>query len=150
MTKSIRLVCAAVAAGFLFTPSLAANEYGSAGDARAMLERAIPEVKADKAHALSEFNAGENGFKDRDLYVFCFNAGDGLLTAHPSLMGRDVRTLSDKTGAPFGQQMYSQAQEGTISTIDYMFPRPGATEPSPKESYFTKIGDQVCGVGFYK
>jgi hypothetical protein len=46
--------------------------------------------------------------------------------------------------------MYSQAQEGTISTIDYMFPRPGATEPSPKESYFTKIGDQVCGVGFYK
>ncbi|MGA2412103.1 MAG: chemotaxis protein [Candidatus Binataceae bacterium] len=146
----MRLIGTAVAAGLLFTPSLAANEYGSAADARAVLERAIPELKADKVHALAEFNAGENGFKDRDLYVFCFNAGDGALTSHPSLMGRDVRTLVDKTGAPFGRQMYSQAQEGTISTNDYMFSRPGATEPSPKESFFTKIGDQVCGVGFYK
>ena len=29
------------------------------------------------------FNTGEGGFKDRDLYVWCANASDGIMTAHP-------------------------------------------------------------------
>lgn len=28
------------------------------------------------------FNKGEGGFKDRDLYVSCANASDGIVTAH--------------------------------------------------------------------
>jgi hypothetical protein len=31
-----------------------------------------------------------------------------------------------------------------------MWPKPGQTEPAPKESYVTRVGDQVCGVGYYK
>jgi hypothetical protein len=31
-----------------------------------------------------------------------------------------------------------------------MWPRPGQTDPVPKVSYFTKVGDQVCAVGYYK
>ena len=27
------------------------------------------------------FNKGEGGFRDRDLYVFCDNAGDGKIVA---------------------------------------------------------------------
>ena len=27
------------------------------------------------------FNKGEGGFKDRDLYVWCANATDGIVTA---------------------------------------------------------------------
>jgi hypothetical protein len=30
------------------------------------------------------------------------------------------------------------------------FPKPGTTEPVPKESYMTRVGDQGCGVGYYK
>ena len=26
----------------------------------------------------------------------------------------------------------------------------GGGEPAPKVSYVTKIGDQICGVGYYK
>jgi len=39
-----------------------------------MLEKAVAAVKQDKAKALDAFNAGEAGFKDRDLYVWCANA----------------------------------------------------------------------------
>ena len=53
-----------------------------------MLERAAAAVKEDKAKALDMFNNGEGGFKDRDLYVWCANASDGIVTAHPSLKGR--------------------------------------------------------------
>ncbi|MDE2493492.1 MAG: cache domain-containing protein, partial [Alphaproteobacteria bacterium] len=111
---------------------------------------AVAELKIDRTKALNEFNAGQNGFRDRDLYVFCFNGGDGKLTAHPTLLGQDVRTLIDKGGAHFGQEMYIQAKEGAISELSYLFPRPGSSEPTLKESYYTRVGDQVCGVGFYK
>ena len=29
-------------------------------------------------------------------------------------------------------------------------PRPGGTDPVAKESYVTKVGNQGCGVGYYK
>ena len=52
-----------------------------------MLEKAVGAVKDNKEKALEMFNKGEGGFKDRDLYVFCANASDGVLTAHPLLEG---------------------------------------------------------------
>ena len=32
-----------------------------------------------------------------------------------------------------------------------MWPRPGTTEPLVKKTtYYTKVGDQICAVGYYK
>ena len=118
--------------------------------AKAMLERAVTELKADEAKALAKFNAGSDGFKDRDLYVFCFDAATGMFTAHPTLMGKDIRTLKDKSGTAFGEQIFNAAKEGAINTVDYMFPRPGGTDPVPKQSFVTRVGKQGCGVGYYK
>jgi hypothetical protein len=59
----------------------AAADFGTAEEAKAMLERAVAAVKEDKARALDMFNKGEGGFKDRDLYVWCANASDGIVTA---------------------------------------------------------------------
>jgi hypothetical protein len=65
------------------TASVTAAQYGTAEEAKAMLERAVAAVKEDKAKALDMFNNGKGGFKDRDLYVFCANASDGIITAQP-------------------------------------------------------------------
>jgi hypothetical protein len=46
--------------------------------AKAMLEKAVAAVKADNAKAIPSFLAGTDGFKDRDLYPFCFNISDGI------------------------------------------------------------------------
>ena len=56
-------------------------DFGTAEEAKAMLEKAVAAVKEDKAKALDMFNKGEGGFKDRDLYVWCANASDGIVTA---------------------------------------------------------------------
>jgi signal transduction histidine kinase len=130
--------------------SLAQGQFGTAAEAKAMLERAVTELKADQAKALAKFNAGSDGFKDRDLYVFCFDMASGKFTAHPTLMGQDIRTLKDKSGAAFGEQIFNNAKEGTISTVDYMFPRPGGTDPVAKQSFVTRVASQGCGVGYYK
>jgi cytochrome c len=80
----------------LTAASAIAQSFGSAEEARAMLNRAVAALKSDEAKALSEFNDTNNKeFHDRDLYVSCFNISDGKFTAAPSAMvGIDVRTFN--------------------------------------------------------
>jgi Single Cache domain 2 len=132
------------------------GQVGTAEEAKAMLNKAVAAVKADQAVALAMFNKGEGGFRDRDLYPFCFKSGDGKTVASPLAVpaGTDVRTLKDPTGKVFGPELYAAAQkpEGQITEISaYMFPKPGTTAPAvPKVSFVTKVGDLGCGVGYYK
>ena len=126
-----------------------AGEFGTAAEAKAMLEKAVAAVKANKADALAKFAKGEGGFKDRDLYPFC-GGPDGNFTAHPSLTGKSLKGLMDKAGKPLGEEIYAKATEGKISEVSYMWPRPGTSEPVQKVTYITKVGDQVCAVGYYK
>jgi hypothetical protein len=130
-----------------------AQTTGTAPEAKAMLEKAVTALKANEADALARFPKADGGFRDRDLYVYCFNAADGKFTAHvnPSLMGTDVRALKDaKDGAPLGQKIFDSVKEGSFATVAYNFPKPGGTEALAKEAYVTKVGNQGCGVGYYK
>ena len=127
-------------------------EFGTAAEAKTMLEQVVVAVKADKAKAFDMFAKGEGGFKDRDLYPFCGNASDGVITSHPSaaLRGQKMGELKDKTGALFGAEMLKQAAEGKFVEVPYKWTRLGSETPVDKVSYVTKVGDQVCGVGYYK
>jgi signal transduction histidine kinase len=147
------------AASIVALSSLAfAQQGGTADEAKAMLMKAVAAVKADKAKALDEFNKGEGGFLQGDLYVFCANASDGKIVAlaNPNakqLIGTDQRNLKDPTGKEYGKELYAAAQkpEGQITEVSYMFPRPGADpKPVPKVSLVTRVDDLGCGVGYYK
>jgi hypothetical protein len=138
--------------------STTAFAQGTAAEAKAMLEKTVSALKADKAKTLDLINNGEGGFLDRDLYPFCFNLSDGktVALANPNakqLLGTDVRTNKDSTGKVFGTELYAAAQkpEGQITEVSYMFPKPGAdTTPVAKVSFVTRVGDLGCGVGYYK
>ena len=124
--------------------SVLAAQFGTAEEAKAMLEKAVAAVKEDKAKALDMFNKGEGGFKDRDLYVWCANASDGIITATPYWnRGKQLRDIEGKRGAPFGETVMQNATEGT-------WPRPGTDKPLEKTALYTKVGDQICSVGYYK
>ena len=132
-----------------------AQSSGTAVEAKAMLEGAVAALKANEATALAAFNDKNNTkFHDRDLYVFCYDMTDGKFTAHanPAMMGTDVRTLKVKDD-PLGQRIFdtiNKSSGGDVLTVDYNFPKPGTTEAVPKESFVTKVGNQGCGVGYYK
>ena len=51
------------------------GQFGTSQEARAMLDKAVIVVKADQPVALAMFLKGEGGFRDRDLYPFCFRSG---------------------------------------------------------------------------
>jgi cytochrome c len=130
-----------------------AEQFGTAEEAKAMLDRAVTALKSDEAKALRAFSDPNNKqFHDRDLYVSCFNMSDGKFTAFPGpgMVGIDVRTF--KLGDdPIGQRAFDAIQgtpEGSVATMDYNFPKSG--KPALKQSLETRIGNQGCGVAYYK
>src|SRR5690349_14990278 len=128
-----------------------ADQFGTAEEAKAMLDRAIGALKSNEAAALQAFSDPKNKqFHDRDLYVSCFNTSDGKFTAFPGpgMVGVDVRTF--KLGDdPIGQRAFDAIKstpEGTVSTMDYNFPKSG--KPALKQSLETRVGNQGCGVAY--
>jgi len=141
------------AAVVLFLPlsvSSAQAGYGTEAQAKAMLNRAVAAMKQDKTKALEMFNKGDGGFRDRDLYVFCANATDGKITAHPSMKGENLQDIVGKKGFPLGKEIMRTATEGKISEVTYWWPRPGSEKALEKHTFYTKVVGQNCGVGYYK
>ena len=142
---------AALLVVFSATSDTAAQaQFGTEKEAKGMLEKAVAALKENKERALEMFSKGEGGFKDRDLYVFCANASDGVLTAHPHLKGEHLQDIVGKKGYPLGKEIMQTATEGKISEVTYWWPRPGSEKPLEKHTFYTKVADQNCGVGFYK
>lgn len=116
-----------------------------------MLDRAVAALRADKVKALDGFNAGTDGFRDRDLYPFCVDTRAGIYTAHPTLRGKQVLDPNDSAGHAYGEAILRGGDtEGTVNEVAYTFPHPSGGGAVPKATYVTKIGDQVCGVGYYQ
>jgi hypothetical protein len=158
-SSMVRRITIAAAFFPLATTALAQQrgQFGTADEAKAMLMKAVAAVKADKAKALAMFNKGEGGFMDRDLYPFCANISDGKVVAtvfsQQSALGLDGRTLKDAAGKAFGLEQFAAASkpEGELTETSYLFPKPGPDQTSvPKVSFTTKVGDLICGVGYYK
>ena len=156
----IFLIAAASAAIVAFSPTAFARPTGgTAAEAKAMLEKAVAAVKADKSKALDMFNEGKDGFLDGDLYVFCDSLADGKVVAigNPNakyLLGRMRGRSWMSWVKPYGRELFDgqHKPEGQFTEVSYLFPRPGADDtPVPKISLVTKAADDLgCGVGYYK
>ena len=150
-TPSVILALAVVLASVHPASSLSAqSQFGTEAQAKSMLDRAVVAIKQDKTKALEMFNKGQGGFKEHDLYVFCANASDGILTAHPSLKGKQLRDIKGKKGYPLGKEIMDNAAEGQIKQLTYWWPRPGSDKALQKQTFYTKVDGQDCGVGYYK
>jgi signal transduction histidine kinase len=149
--KHLMTTAAVALAANLWAGVALADSFGTAAEAKAMLNRAVQEMKLDKDAALAKFNKGESGFRDRDLYVFCAGPdGTTLSHANPKQLGMNLKELKDKKGKAFGKEMFDVAREGKLKQVSYMWPKPGSDEPVKKVSYVTKVAGDVCGVGYYK
>ena len=147
VATTLAAIVLATAANLAFA---ADAKFGTEAEARAMLEKAVTAVKENKEKALEKFNKGEGGFKDRDLYVYCANASDGVLVAHPYLKGEHLQEIKGKKGYPVGKEIMENAVEGEIKQVTYWWPRPGTETPLEKTSFYTQVAGLDCGVGFYK
>jgi signal transduction histidine kinase len=136
--------------------AITAFALGTADDAKAMLDKTVTALKADKAKTLDEINNAQNGFLQGDIYPFCFNLSDGkvVAVANPNakaFIGKDIRTVKDPTGDAYGARLYAAAKAGEVNEVSYKFAKPGPDKtPVPKVSFISAAAGLGCGVGYYK
>jgi len=127
--------------------SVAAADPGDAEKAKEMLARVAAAIQRDQNAAIQMFNAGTDGFKDGNIYPFCFRLSDGIVITGQTA-GSDIRTFPGS-----GHQIFEAAQkpEGEITEIAYLAKKPPPAEPTPvkKVSVVRRIGQLGCGVGYY-
>jgi cytochrome c len=133
-----------------------ADQFATPDQAKALFDRAITALKTNQAAALKQFNdEKDKQFRDRDLYVFCFNVADGKFTAFQNNMmnGVDIRELKLPPNDPIGKRAYDavhDAPEGDVVSVEYNFFRPGTKTQATKQTMEARIGNQACGVTFFK
>jgi len=147
MRKPVTVRCFAAVFFFVTTISLAVADPGDAEKAMEMLGRVVVVVQRDESSALQKFSAGTDGFRDGNIYPFCFRLSDGIVMTGQTA-GSDIRTFPG-----VGPQIFEAAQkpEGQITEIRYLAKKPPPAEATPvaKVSLVRRIGQIGCGVGYY-
>jgi hypothetical protein len=124
-------------------------QYGSAGEAKAMLERVVAGIRTDPAQTIEQINKSDPRFSDRDLYPTCAGP-DGKMVANPNpaRLGIVQKESKDASGKPYGEEL-AKAQEGIFSEVSYLSPRPGLDKtPVQKIAFVTKVAGYICLVGY--
>jgi signal transduction histidine kinase len=133
--------------------SVAAEEFGSAKDAEAMVGRAVALIKsAGSQKAYAEFTARAKGFADRDLYVVVYDLS-GRVLAHgqnPKMVGKDLIDLRDPDGKEFVRERAQLAKTKNSFWHDYKFTDPVSRKVLPKSTYCERVDQSAVCVGIYK
>jgi cytochrome c len=151
--------------GITFAVLLAATSPSSSQQAPPSSERAKQtEALVTKAAALidkngkaafAEFRKKDSEWFHGDTYLFSYdmNANVLLNPAFPEREGTNVHGQKDAMGKLFHDEIIRTAETKGSGWVDYMFPKPGQTEPSQKWTYVKRVTvDGVLGLvgsGFY-
>ena len=139
--------CLAVMFFSVASVSFAIADPGDAEKAREMLARVVVVVQQDERAAMQKFSAGTDGFRDGNIYPFCFRLSDGVVMTGQTA-GSDIRTFPG-----VGAQLFEAGQkpEGEVTEIRYLGKKPPPAEATPvaKVSLVRRIGQIGCGVGYY-
>lgn len=103
-------------------------------------------------YALKAINS-KFGFTKREIYVFAISMNNVVL-AHPykpDLVGKDMDAAKDANGKFFFRDFKDIAKSPGIGWVDYMWQRPGESEPRYKKSYIVRVPgkDIYVGSGYY-
>lgn len=128
---------------------------GTAGEAQAMIERAIEHVKAvgpDKAFA--DFSAPGGTWHEKDIYLFAYKF-DGTNVAHganKALIGKNLLDLMTADGQQLIKNMSELAKNKGSGWIDYQWPHPETKKTEAKSAFVKRIPgyDGFIGAGIYK
>lgn len=121
--------------------------------ARAASERASAYLQeVGEAKAFSDFTRPDGGFKDGELYVFCYD-GKGLNLAHggnPAFAGRNQLHIKDPDGVEPIRLIVKTGFEEGRGWVDFKWPNPATKRIENKSAHVIRTNGVVCGVGYYK
>jgi methyl-accepting chemotaxis protein len=126
---------------------------GSADEAKALVDRALPLLKrAGLQGASAELRSKESGFVDRDLYIFVIDRR-GVYRLHgakPATEGKRVHEIPGINGDKFLQDAWAAVQAGG-GWIEYDIVSPDTGKVLPKASYVMGLDNELfVGCGVYR
>jgi len=132
-----------------FTSSAFAADYASVDEAKAMAIKAAEFLRANGPEkAFAAFQAKDEQFHDRDLYVFVEDS-NGIMVSHgtnPGLIGKSMLPLRDVDGKAFNVEMQAIKDTGWV---EYKWQNPQTKAVVPKKAYLIRVGNYLVGVGAY-
>lgn len=104
------------------------------------------EAQKQAYEALRGVRFGENDY----FFVYDFSGVNRMLGPKPEFEGQNKSDLKDAVGVPFVKELSEAGQRGG-DFVNYLFPRAGAKEASPKLAYAApiKAWNQFIGTGVY-
>jgi hypothetical protein len=136
--------------GLLFA---AKEEFGTAREAEAMVDRGVARIKAvGSERAYADFTSRAPGFVDRDLYVVVYDL-EGRVLAHgqnSKMVGKDLIDLRDPDGKAWVKERVELARSRGKFWHDYKFTDPMTKKVLPKSTYCERVESTAVCVGIYK
>lgn len=123
-----------------------------------MAEKAATMMLEDTEAALAEISKRDGKFVWKDSYVFAMNL-EGKMLAHPfmpGLMRMDNLLLTPDKNVEEPKMLFVEfvvvASTKGEGWVEYMWPKPGSTSPSVKETYIYRVPDtnMFVGAGIYR
>jgi len=126
-----------------------------AKQSKALVDQAASLLQSEGTKAFIEFRKKDSKWLKGDTYIFVSNMNGIILLQpiDPELEGKNMIDWKDVNGKAANQEMIETAKTKGSGWVDYMWPKPGESEPSKKMTYIKKVkaGDEtfIVGSGFY-
>ena len=140
------------------SPVFAESHKATVSECISMCKQAADMILADQEAGLAEIAKNDGKFVWKDSYVFAMNL-KGKMLAHPMMPGlmrmESLLTVPDKNPKNpkmlFVDFVVKAATEGE-GWVEYMWPKPGSTDPAIKETYIYRVpGTSIfVGAGIYR
>ena len=121
----------------------------------ALVEKAAALIDSKGKSIFPEFRKTDSEWRTGDTYLFVNDLKGMVLLnpAFPELEGKDLTGRKDSNGKLFFLEFLKVVQSKGSGWVDYMFPKPGQSQPSQKWSYVKAVNvdgtPAFVGAGFY-
>ena len=121
----------------------------------AMVNKAAALVNSNGKAAFAEFRNKGSEWWTGNIYLFVYDLKSNVLLnpAFPQREGTNTTGQKDANGKLFHHEFIKIVESQGSGWVDYMFPKPGQSQPSQKWSYVKAVtidGTQgLIGAGFY-
>ena len=149
------IAVAAVAATSTASPQPAPPTSEQAKRIEAMVNKAAALVEKQGKAEFAEFRRPDSEWWFGNTYVFAYDQKLNVLLnpAFPKREGTNLQGQKDGNGKAFHDEFLKVVQTKGSGWVDYMFPKPGQTQPSQKWSYVKAVQIDgtpgIIGAGFY-
>jgi len=157
MLKHISTVIALVTIA-MASPAYSQNSPPPSEQAKrieAMVNKAAALVEQRGRAAFDEFRKRDSDWWFDNTYLFAYDQHLNVLLnpAFPKREGTNAHGEKDANGKAFHDEFLKVVQTKGSGWVDYMFPKPGHTQPSQKWSYVKAVNIDgtpgIIGAGFY-